>query len=188
MSFTRGERMRGGFAKPGELPIDVPSRHNREGWVETAQHDSVQLNGKQYRHMKEWQRPCAICGEKYSVFEKVGQVDANSRFSNRTCDLHRGLLPAFEKGFIAWDSTVRCVVAGFACTGVGEPDKLRMANSTMKEELAGLYSRNSELFSEVQVLKARLAQYELPAAMRAIGCETVQNTTGSNLTYPWQSS
>lgn len=83
----------------------------------------------------------------------------------------------------------------------------------MRIELDGLYERYKLVFDELQPLKAenkilrdKLAKYELPAAMaaktaapafpslkpqlgfnRPIGCEPVQNTTGSKLTFPWQS-
>lgn len=48
-----------------------------------------------------------------------------------------------------------------------ELERLRTANATMTEELSGVYARNKELFAEVQVLKARLAVYELAPAMQA---------------------
>lgn len=117
MSFTRGARQRGGFAKPGENLTDDPGRHTRDGWTHEHDHDSIQIAGRQYRNMKEWSRPCAICGVKYSVFEKAGSVDANSRFGNKTCEQHRGLLQAFDKGYIAWDKERGVMVAGEKCAG-----------------------------------------------------------------------
>lgn len=119
MSFTRGAKQRGGFPKPEDLPHDDRGRHTRDGWQHEKDHDSIQLGGRQYRNMKEWSRPCAICGAKYSVFEKAGSVDANSRFGNKTCDEHRGLLPAFEKGYIAWDAQRSVMTAGLRCAGDG---------------------------------------------------------------------
>lgn len=117
MSFTRGNKTRGGFAKPSDSLTDDPGRFSRDGWTHERDHESIQIAGRQYRNMKEWSRPCSICGTKYSVFEKSGAVDANSRFGNKTCDQHRGLVPAFEKGFIAWDPERSVMVAGPKCAG-----------------------------------------------------------------------
>ncbi len=164
MSFSRGAYTRNGFPKPGDGPVDVASRHNREGWTRVAQHDSVQLGGKQYRHMEEWSRPCAICETKFSVYEKSGQVDANSRFSNRTCEAHRGLLPAFEKGFIAWDKDAGTMTAGYACSGAVANDDL----ATVTKERDEAWEMNVELMTELGKLKARLAKYELQPAMQSI--------------------
>lgn len=119
MSFVRGAFKRGGFPKPEDGPVDMPGRHTREGWTEVREHDSIYLGSKQYRNMKEWSRPCAICGSRFSAFEKVGQVDANSRFSNRTCEAHRGLTTAFDKGFLAWDAQNGVMVPGIKCAAAG---------------------------------------------------------------------
>lgn len=178
MSFKRGLRQAGGFPKPGEELKDVPGRHSREGWVHVTDHASTYIEGKQYKHMREWSRPCAICGGAIAAFEKMNTVDANSRFSNRTCKEHRGLLPAFEKGFIAWNKDAGAIVAGGKCKnsdGTGEIvtadgeelERLRMMVASMKEELDPLYARNKELFAEIQVLKAKMATFLLQPAMEA---------------------
>jgi hypothetical protein len=143
MSFSRGART-GGFPLPGEIRGDVPGPHSRDGWQFIAEHASIQLQGKQYRHMKEWSRPCAVCGAHFSIFEKIGTVDANGRFSNKTCDAHRGLLPAMNKGLIRWDISGNKLVAGLMLgadpSGLPEIEQLREANRMMKEELEGLYA------------------------------------------------
>lgn len=216
MSFTRGARHHGGFVKPGEEIKDLPGRHSREGWVHMTDHSSTYIEGKQYKHMREWSRPCAICGGAISAFEKMGTVDANSRFSNRTCKDHRGLLPAFEKGFIAWSKEAGAIVAGHSCRGGAAVDTealeelqglreltvewgavwkachpLLIAHGlvgidTFAAALQRLAEHDRAAFEEVQVLKAKLAQFDLSTAFAAIGCEPVQNTTGSKLTFPWQ--
>jgi hypothetical protein len=73
----------------------------------------------------------------------------------------------------------------------------------MSEELQGLYGRVKDQFEEIQVLKAKLAKYELGPAMAAqvhiseigrrpndagIGCDPVQNTTNGALPskLPWE--
>lgn len=171
MSFRRGARS-GGFPQPGEELKDVPGRHNRDGWSEVATHSSIVLHGKQYRHMKEWSRPCVVCDAKFSAFENATRADANSQFSNKTCTAHRGLLPALEKGFIAWSKEAGAIVPGAKCGGSsaegGEDlERLHMMVATMKEELDPLYGRNKELFAEIQVLKAKLATFLLQPAMEA---------------------
>jgi hypothetical protein len=163
MSFTRGAKI-GGFPKNGEIRSDVPGRHSRDGWTHREDHASVYIEGKQYRSMREWSRPCVVCGTDILAFEKSGTVDANSRFGNKTCKDHRGLLPAMERGFIAWSVTLRGIVPGPSCVSSDVPavtdESLRMANKVMTEELDGLYADNKDL-------KARLAKYELQPALVA---------------------
>ena len=142
MSFTRGFRKMGGFGKPGEELKDIPSRHSRDGWVHVADRDSTYIDGKQYRHMREWQRPCAICSEPVVAFEKVGTVDANSRFSNRTCKEHRGLLPAFEKGFIVWSKEAHAIVPGVMC-GAATVDAEELTD--LKQRLKEAYELNEDM-------------------------------------------
>lgn len=193
MSFRRGARKLGGFPRNGEMAPDIPSRHSREGWVMISDHDSVYIGGKQYRHMREWRRPCAVCGAPFPIYEKIGTTEANSRFSNRTCDAHRGLLPAFEKGYIAWDGHV--VVAGIKCGKLDNSAPVQQQNGFAKinveggkytvednKELEAAYDVNVKLmsdlsaanaryeavFRELQECKAKLARYELPAAMQQL--------------------
>jgi hypothetical protein len=153
MSFTRGFRQMKGFPKNGEM-VDDRGRFTRDGWVHRADHDSVHIGGKQYRNMREWTRPCVVCGDAVTAFEKNGTVDASSRFGNKTCKNHRGLLPALERGFIVWNAELKGIVPGASCVSKDVPlavapteelETLRTANVTMKEELTGLYAQLKEL-------------------------------------------
>ena len=144
MSFIRGSKHHNGFPKAGEELVDLPGRHTREGWTEVATHASIVLHGKQYKNMKEWSRPCVVCGAKFSAFESATRVDANSQFSSKTCKDHRGLLPAIERGFLAWSPDLGGMVPGPSCASGAVPnaelEQLRMINKNMKEELDGFYA------------------------------------------------
>ncbi len=171
MSFTRGFRQMKGFPKDGEM-VDDRGRFTRDGWVHRADHDSVHIGGKQYRNMREWTRPCVVCGDPVTAFEKNGTVDASSRFGNKTCKNHRGLLPALERGFIVWDAELKGIVPGASCVSRDVPPRddaeveaLRTANVTMKEELTGLYAQLKELRTQSVPITAAPAvpkTYKLP--------------------------
>jgi hypothetical protein len=147
--------------------------HNREEWTKGQTGDHF-IKGKKYRNLTEFYRPCQSCGKPFSVFvtQKVadGHADSNS-FGLKNCEEHRRQKPAEAP----------------------ELSQLRTYKATTDEELQALYDRNKELFEELQVCKARLAQYELASAMAAIGCEPVQNTSNGvahapaaePLTFPW---
>lgn len=139
--------------------------HSREGW-ERGEAGPKIIKGKTYRDLTEFKRPCQKCGTLFSIFVTgkiaAGHADSNS-FALRNCEQHRR-------------------VSGAANT---ELSQLRGAHDTMTAELEGLYSRVREQFEEIQILKARLAKYELPEALAAVGCEAVQNTTPSKM--PWDS-
>jgi hypothetical protein len=170
-----------------QAPFDGPLPAGWSGGEATTKY----WNGD-YIHLYRVTRPCATCrGEiSLSVSRKALQgFTKNAGLLLRNCPTCRAERKNGGPGSRGGTSrpTVQSTPAQ-APIDTTELEQLRMYKATVAEELAGLYSRNSELFAEVQVLKARLAQYELPAAMRAIGCETVQNTMESNLTYPWQSS
>jgi hypothetical protein len=166
MSFLRGQRNAGGFPPNGQMSNPDPGRHSRDGWQFVAERESIQLQGKQYRHMKEWSRPCAICGTHFSIFEKSGAVDANSRFSNKTCEHHRGLLPAMEKGLIRWDTGTKRLVAGLMLgmdptQPLGDMttvEQFQMIKSTMEQEIACLNEDNTRLFAENKQLRAELVK------------------------------
>lgn len=145
---------------------------SKEGWTHERDHEKITLGKKQYRNMEEWTRPCCVCGEKFAIYTRTNGDIINSSFGLKTCKPHRGERPG---------------VGGMA--DPGEVQRLRAANATMTEELEGLYERVRLQFEEIQVIKARLATYELAPAMHAIGCEAVQNTTngrGDSLTFPWR--
>jgi hypothetical protein len=157
---------------------------NREGWTRAEDGPKV-IKGKTYRNLVEFTRACSVCDAPFSIFvtSKIADAKADSNsFGLRNCESHR-------RSKTLADAT--------------ELSKLRTANVTMAEELTGLYERNRLQFEEIQVLKARLAKYELPAALvehaasamtaamatpfGSIGCEPVQNTTNGGLPskLPW---
>lgn len=112
---------------------------DRTAWEKGATGPQT-INGHTYKNLTRFTRLCAVCGEPFSIFvtAKIAAGQADSNsFGLTTCEKHRR-----NK------------------TNTSEVDTLRTANATMKDELAGLYER-------VRELEARLAKYELPAAMRA---------------------
>lgn len=157
------------------------SRNTRDGWNAVQDHDSIYLKGKQYRDMREWQRPCGVCGAAFAVFEKTTAEHAGSQFSNRTCDAHRSLTPAFEKGFLAWDG--HAIVAGPKCGGgaptvpggfarvnaengkytveggadaARERDEAWARNIELMTEVGAWKRRYEDVFAELQLLKGSM--------------------------------
>lgn len=122
--------------------------HDRTEWTKGATGPQV-IKGKSYKSLTEFTRQCATCDQPFSIFVTAkiaaGHADSNS-FGLKNCDLHRRNKPASD---------------------LGEIDTLRTANVTMREELQGLYERVKTQFEELQVIKARLATYELAPAMAA---------------------
>ena len=103
--------------------------------------------GKIYRNMVRFERPCANCGERFGIHVTQSTADGeahNSSFGLRNCEKHR----------------MKMVAPGIGVS-FDEAERLKTANATMKEELTGLYARNAALHAENQVLKAKLAPYEL---------------------------
>jgi hypothetical protein len=153
---------------------------SREGWTR-GEPGPKSIKGKTYKNLIEFTRECSACAKPFSIFvtSKIadGGADSNS-FGLKNCEEHR------------------------RNKSTGEIGELRTANVTMSEELQGLYGRVKDQFEEIQVLKAKLAKYELPAAMvdhaaslmtaavasPFVGCETVQNTTNGALPskLPWE--
>jgi len=135
---------------------------NRDGWARTADGPKV-VKGKTYKNLVEYTRLCSVCSESFSIFvtKKIalGHADSNS-FGLRNCEKHR------RSKLQATNS---------------ELSDLRTANVTMKAELDGLYERVKVQFEEIQVLRASLAKYELPAAL-VLGQE--QKVTASNGVLP----
>lgn len=138
---------------------------SKEGWTHERDHDKVTLGKKQYRNMEEWSRPCALCGNPFSIFVRTGAGELNSSFGLRTCKDHRG-----QK------------IPGGSVTDGPEIEALRMSNAVMKQELDGAYAQAKTLFEENQVLKARLARYELQGAIQE---HATNSEPASNLTFPW---
>lgn len=133
--------------------------HDRAGWTRGTSGNHV-VKGRTYKHLVDFTRPCATCEKPFSIFvtQKIadGHADSHS-FGLKNCPAHRRNKPADEGT---------------------ELETLRMANNVMRDELAGLYVRDKELFAEVQALKARLAAYELGPAMAAAAAQ--------NNKMPWE--
>lgn len=122
--------------------------HDRSKWTIGTTGDHV-IKGRTYKNLTEFSRPCAACAKPFSIFVTSriasGFADSNS-FGLKNCPEHR---------------------RNSAASGV-DVEALRMANNVMKQELEGLYARDTGLFAENQALKARLATYELQPAMAAV--------------------
>jgi hypothetical protein len=134
--------------------------HDRTPWTRgrTGDFQLPTRSGKMktYNNLTEFTRPCLTCGQPFSIHVTgkiaAGEADSNS-FGLKNCEEHRRARTT--------------------------DDTLRMSNTVMKEELAGLYSRVQEQFAEIQQLKARLAVYELQPAMEA-------QANGLTHKMPWE--
>ena len=125
----------------------------RAGWDRVPGLHTIENKGKTYRSMVRFERPCATCGERFGIHVTQSTADGeahNSGFGLRNCEKHR----------------MKMVQAGIGVS-IAEAEKLRTANVTMKEELTGLYARNSALYAENEILKSRLSAYELPTMAQA---------------------
>jgi len=151
----------------------------RAGWDRMpGTHDIDNGKGKTYRGLVRFERPCATCQEPFAIHVTQSTADgeaSNSGFGLRNCEKHR----------------MKMVPAGTGISVV-EAEKLRTANATMKEELTGLYARNSALHAENQVLKSKLATYELPTmevprvtAWTADAAMKVPDPAGETLRREW---
>ena len=116
-------------------------------------------------------RQCPTCADSYAIevttAALLGQAK-NHGLGLRRCKNCRSALKRKDITNEYAERKARGADGGTSAADSVELEQLRTANVTMKEELDGLYVRNKELFAEVQVLKAKLAQYELPAAMQEI--------------------
>lgn len=114
---------------------------DRSEWTERVDGGHVKIKNRTYPNLVEFSRPCVTCQKLFSIFvtKKIadGLADSNN-FGLKNCEEHRRK----------------------AVTSDMQTEQLRMVNNVMKDELAGLYA-------QVKGLNARLAQYELPAAMAA---------------------
>jgi hypothetical protein len=151
----------------------------RTGWERMpGTHDIDNGKGKVYRGLVRFERPCATCGESFGIYVTQGTADGetrNSSFGLRNCEKHRMRMAAPGTGIPS-----------------DEAEKLRTANTTMKEELEGLYARNSALYAENEILKARLGVYELPTievpkvtAWSGNGMAKAPDPTGEMLRRQW---
>lgn len=123
--------------------------HDRTEWTR-GQAGDIKVKNRTYKNLVEFSRPCATCQKPFSIYvtNKIagGHADSNS-FGLKNCPEHR---------------------RNKATGDLSDVEALRMANSVMKQELAGLYARDKDQFAELQELKARLASYELQGAMSAV--------------------
>lgn len=163
--------------------------NSRDAWTrEFGTHERT-LKGKTYRNLVQFIRPCATqgCGSRFSIYVTQAVADghkSNNNFGLKNCELHRNGTADRE-----------------------ELAALRLYKHTTAAELTELYGRNKALFEELQVYKAKLATYDLPAMMlnektledamvafktdptltiKPIGCEPVQNTKSSSVAFPWE--
>ncbi len=119
--------------------------HSRNGW-ERGNTGPTKIKNKTYPKLVEFSRPCATCGQKFSVFvtEKIadGHADSNS-FGLKNCEDHR-------RNRTAADNT--------------EVEMLRTANKTMTDELTAAYS-------QIRTLTESLKKYELQPALAALAAD-----------------
>jgi hypothetical protein len=132
--------------------------HDRTGW-ERGEIGAVVIKGKRYPKLVPFTRPCATCGQNFSIFvtEKIadGHADSNS-FGLKNCEDHR-------RNRTAADNT--------------ELDMLRTANKTMSEELTAAYT-------QIRELQNRLNKYELQPAMAEIA-SSLGNWPGGVIDNPF---
>lgn len=153
---------------------------SKDGWALECEHDKVTLGKKQYRNMEEWSRPCAVCGGKFSIFVRASAASVNASFGLRTCKEHRGQklgtpgtavfeqheeLEQLQTWAAVWYRTLEHVQTKFPDATMQNIDEraalLIQAADTM-------HANYQSLFEELQVVKARLARYELQPAMQAM--------------------
>lgn len=166
---------------------------SKDGWTHDRDHEKISLGKKQYRNMEEWSRPCAACQKSFSIFVRQNTTGINSNFGYRNCKEHRGQkvgaagvdtevleeLQGLRELAVEWGAVWKACHPLLIAHGLVGID-------TFAAALQRLAEHDRAAFEEVQVLKAKLAQFDLSTAFAAIGCEPVQNTTGSKLTFPWQ--
>lgn len=119
--------------------------HDRSEWTKLA--DGPKTIGKKtYSNLTEFARPCVTCGKPFSIFvtKKIasGHSDSNS-FALKNCPEHR-----------------RNKTSGDV-----------FSNTVLQQTCADQEKQIAELVSENELLKARLAKYELPAALQAVAAE-----------------
>lgn len=69
----------------------MPKMHDRSGWEQSGTGPRY-IRGRNYPKLCEFKRPCATCGESFSIYVTPriaeGLADTNS-FALRNCELHR---------------------------------------------------------------------------------------------------
>jgi hypothetical protein len=147
--------------------MDMPSK---DGWTHERDHDKVTLGRKQYRNMQEWSRPCAICGEKFTIHVRASDDVVNSSFGLRTCKNHRGQKigggvvvatdEALRAAYLKLEETHSMLVERWE--GL-QPlyDELQQFYGVQLKEIAELKRENADL-------RTRLSRYELGPRLAAI--------------------
>jgi hypothetical protein len=139
--------------------------HDRSEW-RRGEVGPVTIGKKTYKNLIEFTRNCQTCNEPFPIYvtSKIanGHADSNS-FGLKNCPAHRRNRTATDEQ---------------------EIETLRTANVTMREELTGLYEQMRTQFEELQVCKAKLAQYELgPALWQAQNGTTTASSLPTKRNY-----
>lgn len=148
-------------------------------WTKLDDRGSLVSKDKQYRNLHTWKGKCALCDVEF-ITHTPGSSPADKVPTITTCDEHRGAPKAIEGGWAAWDGKnvvpgrrMKIGAAGVT-TDTGDVAALRQelkeAYDASFEHMTekGIAIRNYKtVMEENQVLKARLAKYELQPAMEA---------------------
>lgn len=135
-----------------------------------------------HMHLYTLTRPCAECGNEMRIDVTKAALDGsayNAGLKLRRCAKCRATTAALK-------TTSRPKVEGEA-----PPQQLKEKAdttaaamlATMKEEVSGLYAENKQLRTEADVLRMRLAKYELAPAMERVA----NGSTQSGHKMPWES-
>lgn len=93
-------------------------------WTEHgAQNSHTGKDGKQYRNMRRFTRPCQVCADVFEAFLPANSP-VNARPTLTTCEAHRGAPQAIRYGYLRWDAATRQLVPGPKC-GAGGSDEIR---------------------------------------------------------------
>lgn len=112
---------------------------DRTDWVRDTSDEPIKVGKKTYKNLVRFSRACATCAQPFSI-----QV---------TRKIADGLADSNNFGLRNCEKHRR--------SGSGDNPETIMVNNVMKAELEGCYAT-------IRELQARLALYELPAAMRAV--------------------
>lgn len=123
---------------------------DRKDWVRDTTTDEHKVGNRTYKNLVRFSRSCATCAQPFSIFVTTKIADGNA-------DSNSFGLRNCEKHRRTH----------------GIDPEMAMANTIMKAELDGCYE-------QIKYLKARLALYELPAAMHALA------GNGTQIKMPWE--
>ena len=164
-------------------------------WTKLENKNSLMQKGTQYRNMQAWSRPCALCHKDFTAYTP-GNSPADKPPTVTTCEEHRGAPNGISYGWLAWDGAN--VVPGRKMksdgTAIGVVDETEL--NELRAELKGMQelldewsavwktchpllkpygvTNVSNFAMAVQAMHARLAAYELPAAMATQSAATPQ--------------